>query len=142
MRVLMPLLLLACGPGEEVGAACDDGADNDGDGLFDCDDEDCAKAAACGGPGDGPGGPGTGEPIHGTGWGSGTGTFTGWTTGTGIGPTTTCWVSVNWYDDGGTPGTGSCDDEVHVLISDPLGEVNWSAFLAFVPPCAIALRGG
>jgi formylglycine-generating enzyme required for sulfatase activity len=34
-------------PGE-----CDDGADNDSDGLFDCDDDDCAGAPVCGG-GDG-----------------------------------------------------------------------------------------
>ena len=26
---------------------CSDGADNDGDGLFDCDDDDCAADAAC-----------------------------------------------------------------------------------------------
>lgn len=31
---------------------CEDGADNDGDGLFDCDDSDCVNAPACGGNGD------------------------------------------------------------------------------------------
>lgn len=34
--------------GQEPGQ-CEDGADNDGDGYFDCDDSDCVGAPACGG---------------------------------------------------------------------------------------------
>ncbi len=43
------------GPVEREGddpGECDDGADNDGDGLFDCDDPDCAGAPVCTGAGD------------------------------------------------------------------------------------------
>jgi len=51
--MLLSLMILACrGPeGTEVGD-CADGADNDGDGLFDCDDDGCAGAPDCGGEGD------------------------------------------------------------------------------------------
>jgi len=49
------LWTLACNPevaedieGDEAGE-CEDGADNDGNGLFDCDDPSCAGAPACGG---------------------------------------------------------------------------------------------
>ncbi len=31
----------------DVAGECDDGADNDRDGLFDCDDDDCAGSSAC-----------------------------------------------------------------------------------------------
>ena len=48
------VLSWACGnedverEGDDPGE-CDDGADNDSDGLFDCDDDDCAGAPVCGG---------------------------------------------------------------------------------------------
>ena len=42
--------------GQEPGQ-CEDGADNDGDGYFDCDDNDCFNAPACGGTGE------TGNPV-------------------------------------------------------------------------------
>jgi hypothetical protein len=42
--------------GSEPGQ-CEDGADNDGDGDFDCDDADCFNSPACGGNGD------SGDPI-------------------------------------------------------------------------------
>ena len=41
------LLQLQCATGFEQ--VCDDGLDNDGDGLVDCDDPDCANDPACGG---------------------------------------------------------------------------------------------
>ncbi|MBI4951080.1 MAG: hypothetical protein HY908_03540 [Myxococcales bacterium] len=41
----------------DVAGECSDGADNDRDGAFDCDDSDCAGAPACKGP---PGGGGSG----------------------------------------------------------------------------------
>ncbi|HCP47752.1 MAG TPA: hypothetical protein DIU15_17055, partial [Deltaproteobacteria bacterium] len=47
-----------CVPVEEVpregmvAGECSDDADNDGDGLFDCDDPDCAGAQACAGDDD------------------------------------------------------------------------------------------
>ena len=56
LRSLLVLaLLLGCpadddddAPGEGRNAGeCSDGADNDGDGLFDCDDPDCAGAPSC-----------------------------------------------------------------------------------------------
>ncbi len=59
MLILCPLLLLvaACGEGSVVtgddggegtaGGDCRDGADNDADGLFDCDDDGCAASPDC-----------------------------------------------------------------------------------------------
>ncbi len=48
--------LAGCGvPQEEEGdeaGECSDAADNDVDGLFDCDDEGCANAPACAGDDD------------------------------------------------------------------------------------------
>ena len=48
---LLFLALAAAGcvvdEGEEVGAQCDDGADNDADALYDCDDPDCMSEAVC-----------------------------------------------------------------------------------------------
>ena len=43
------LCLAACetGPPPEQGAQCSDGADNDADGLYDCDDPGCAEAPDC-----------------------------------------------------------------------------------------------
>ena len=55
LSVLIPFyglsftLCLACGPereGDDPGE-CEDDADNDADGLFDCEDPDCAGASAC-----------------------------------------------------------------------------------------------
>ncbi len=45
----LALGLVACGPRSEGTASgdCRDGADNDGDGLFDCDDEGCAGSPDC-----------------------------------------------------------------------------------------------
>lgn len=64
--------------GEESAAAgnCADGADNDYDGLFDCDDDGCADAEECGGGGSGSddtgsGGSGSGSGSGGSGSGSG-----------------------------------------------------------------------
>ncbi|MFH1463371.1 MAG: Ig-like domain-containing protein [Pseudomonadota bacterium] len=50
MRALLPtLLLLGCSnPEGYVPGECFDGADNDGDGLYDCDDADCEGAPGCG----------------------------------------------------------------------------------------------
>lgn len=53
----VPLLVWGCnddGAGNaEVGAACEDRVDNDGDGFTDCDDQDCWREPACeGGPAD------------------------------------------------------------------------------------------
>ncbi len=47
--VLLPLVLVACGSREEGTRSgdCSDEADNDGDGLFDCDDDGCAGSPAC-----------------------------------------------------------------------------------------------
>jgi len=42
--------------GQEPGQ-CEDGADNDGDGYYDCEDNDCFNAPACGGTGE------TGDPV-------------------------------------------------------------------------------
>lgn len=47
MRWLVLLCLVACGLPPETGAACTDDADNDRDGLFDCDDPDCGDSLAC-----------------------------------------------------------------------------------------------
>ncbi|MCO4744774.1 MAG: carboxypeptidase regulatory-like domain-containing protein [Proteobacteria bacterium] len=50
---LLLSLLVACGPGAvegiegTVAGECTDDADNDADGLFDCNDPDCSGAAAC-----------------------------------------------------------------------------------------------
>ncbi|MFH1464121.1 MAG: hypothetical protein ABIO70_07030 [Pseudomonadota bacterium] len=49
---LLALLALAgcgrsCAPEGRYAGECADGADNDGDGLYDCDDEDCAGAPDC-----------------------------------------------------------------------------------------------
>lgn len=61
----LSLFALACS--EKVGddaregsepGQCDDGADNDGDGYFDCDDNDCFTAPACTGEVD------TGDPVE------------------------------------------------------------------------------
>jgi len=43
---LLIALLLACSPEPET--ACGDGLDNDGDGMVDCDDQDCSGDDACG----------------------------------------------------------------------------------------------
>ncbi|MEM6997148.1 MAG: hypothetical protein AAF721_41975 [Myxococcota bacterium] len=57
-----PAVVAACddpeetlGEGTEAGD-CEDGADNDGNGMFDCDDPGCAGAPACGGGDGGDGG--------------------------------------------------------------------------------------
>ncbi len=60
MRTLPILLLFACAPVDDPsgaregddGGECDDGADNDGDRAFDCDDSGCFGAPACEGDDD------------------------------------------------------------------------------------------
>ncbi|MFH2008687.1 MAG: hypothetical protein ABI333_19020 [bacterium] len=51
--VLLCGVPLACEGGSVGESVCDDGLDNDGDGLTDCDDPDCADADACTGCGNG-----------------------------------------------------------------------------------------
>ncbi len=72
--------------GEESAAAgnCADGADNDYDGLFDCDDDGCADAEECGGGGSGSGDTGSGGSGSGDG-GSGSGSGDGGSGGSGSG---------------------------------------------------------
>ena len=84
-----------------------------------------------------------------TGSGTGTGTGTGSTTGTGTGTTTgtetttTDWcdsftppggggafsIAINWTDDGQDP-PASCNDDVVILIRDPMGRVDWNLGMA------------
>ena len=52
--MLFRSVLLACTSGDKeervegrVGGDCDDGADNDGDGLYDCDDDGCGGSPDC-----------------------------------------------------------------------------------------------
>jgi hypothetical protein len=55
MLRIASILLFAVACSQPEGAAageCDDGLDNDGDRLTDCDDPDCSADAACGGEGD------------------------------------------------------------------------------------------
>lgn len=67
----------AVGCGEQVGdtpkegsepGQCEDGADNDGDGYFDCEDTDCAGAPVCGGDGPIDTGDPNGEDADGDGY--------------------------------------------------------------------------
>ena len=54
--MMLPLLLAACGDKEGTAVAtseiCDDGLDNDGNGVADCADSACASAAECDSGGD------------------------------------------------------------------------------------------
>ena len=63
--LLLTLLLPACGGGKATegqnAGECTDGADNDADGAFDCDDSDCAGAPDCGGD---TGGDDTGAAVN------------------------------------------------------------------------------
>ena len=83
-------------PGE-----CTDGADNDGNGVFDCDDPGCAASPDCtddGGTGGGTGGTG-GDPGTSTGGNPGTGTggnTGGGTAGTGGSGVTACCRRHRW----------------------------------------------
>jgi len=52
------------GGGESSHADCGDGLDNDGDGLGDCADPDCAVWAECGGPGPSDAGPGADSGLE------------------------------------------------------------------------------
>jgi hypothetical protein len=65
LAVFVPLALGCAGVfGTTEGrnpSECADDADNDGDGLFDCSDPDCAGSAACTEDGDGSGGSGFGD---------------------------------------------------------------------------------
>ena len=76
LTLLLPALALTaigCGDKEEDGISpleiCDDGIDNDGNGVADCADSVCAQDEACGGSGD-DGGSGSGSGDDG---GSGSG---------------------------------------------------------------------
>jgi len=54
MNLLTILMLTACGGSEGANPGeCIDGADNDGNGLFDCDDPGCVGSADCGDTGEG-----------------------------------------------------------------------------------------
>ena len=66
--LFLPLLLLACGnfEGDDPGE-CTDGADNDRDGDFDCDDDGCEDSPDCEDEGGGSGGPGSGSGDGGSG---------------------------------------------------------------------------
>ena len=57
LPALVALAVTACSiPEGRKAGDCTDDADNDGDGLFDCNDDGCAGAGACGGDEGGPGG--------------------------------------------------------------------------------------
>jgi len=73
LRILPTLLALwlGCSPTLEEGRTagdCSDAADNDGDGIFDCDDDGCAASPECGSQDSGDtdaDGDGYGDPVVG-----------------------------------------------------------------------------
>lgn len=86
-------------------------------------------AALLGGCGDGKGGDSSG-PVSGAASGSTGGLPSGATTPCGYLRTSPFSVWTDWVDDGGTPATGSCGDQLQVQIIDPLGVIDWQFGMA------------
>ncbi len=132
------LAIVICGCGQQFEGdeplECEDGADNDNNGLFDCDDEGCAASPACqddantktvGGDADTDADADADADAD-----TDTDTDTDGTTTT----ITQFAVTVTWTDDGNVPTDTDgdslpdvgCGDSVQVSVSDPLGETQWA----------------
>ncbi len=125
VNVVWVTVLSGCifGPAQEVEGdepfECEDGADNDQDGDFDCDDEGCEDSPECEDIDDDPPFADDDDYYYGD-----DDTFPG---------TTYLTVWANWLDDGQVPtdidGDSlpdvGCGDSVTVQISDPFGETDW-----------------